>query len=96
MIVQPEPLQDVDQHAWFVVRVAPSLGACGITAVRDAGCPFGSHLDGYLTLTGHFDDPAATQCRSRAFVAGEPSGPGKTVMIARCRREFVVTAIAAG
>jgi hypothetical protein len=96
VILQPAPLPDVDQTAWLVVRVAPALGTCSITAIRDAACPFGAHLDGYVTLTGHFDDAAAQQCRSRAFVAGQPSGPTKTAMIARCRNEFVVTAIAAG
>ena len=94
VIVQPEPLADVDQDAWLVVRVRPALGACAITDVTAAACPFGALLEHRVTVTGHFDDPAAQTCRSHAFEMGGDPGPSKKQMIARCRAAFVVTAVA--
>lgn len=94
VLLQPGPLPQQDQDAWLIVRVPPTLGSCDITYVQSPRCPFGAHLDGYLTVTGHFDEPVAATCRSRPFQAGGDPGPSKARMIARCRREFVVSAIA--
>ena len=38
-----------------------------VTEVTATDCPFGSHLEGYVIVTGHFDDPVATKCKSVAF-----------------------------
>ncbi len=93
VILQPEPSPEVDQNAWLIVRVPPSLGSCTITDIRAADCPFGAHLAGHVTITGHFDDPVARTCQSRPFEAGGDPGPSKKQMIARCRAAFVVTAL---
>jgi hypothetical protein len=95
-IVQPEPLVEQDQNAWLIVRVPPKLGRCAITAVEAKECPFGAHLDDYVTITGHFDDPVATTCKSVAFSPELDPGPAKPEMVARCRAEFVVSAIDPG
>ncbi len=93
-ILQPKALAEVDDKAWFIVRVAPALGRCAITDAGATDCPFGSHLGDYVRVTGHFDDPAAGTCRSAAWEQGQDPGPSKTKMIARCRARFVVTKIA--
>jgi hypothetical protein len=93
VILQPQPTPEVDQNAWLIVRVPPSLGNCTITDIRASNCPFGAHLAGHVTITGHFDDPVARTCQSRPFDAGGDPGPSKKQMIARCRAAFVVTAI---
>ncbi len=96
VILQPGPLTEQDQDAWLVVRVAPSLGRCAITDEGDPACPFGPHLDGYVVVTGHFEDPAATTCKSAPWAAGQDPGPSKAKMVARCRARFVVTKVEAG
>jgi hypothetical protein len=93
VIVQPKRLSKVNQDAWLIVRVRPSLGACTITDVEAAPCPFGGLVEKYVTLTGHFDDPVAQTCRSRAWDTGGDPGPSKKQMIASCRAAFVVTAV---
>lgn len=95
-ILQPRPLADQDQDAWLIVRVPPSLGRCAITEVTATDCPFGSHLEGYVTVTGHFDDPVATKCKSVAFSPELDPGPSKSKMVARCRTQFVLSAIKPG
>lgn len=95
-ILQPGPLADQDQDAWLIVRVPPSLGRCSITEVTATDCPFGAHLEGYVTVTGHFDDPVATKCKSVAFSPELDPGPSKSKMVARCRTQFVVSAIKPG
>jgi hypothetical protein len=96
VILQPAPLAQADQSAWFVVRVAPVLGKCRVTDIQAAHCPFGPYLDTYVTVTGHFNDPVGKTCQSAPLPGGTDPGPSKSTMAARCRREFVVTAIAAG
>lgn len=96
VILQPAPLAQVDQSTWFVVRVSPALGKCSVTDIQAAHCPFGTYLDKYVTVTGHFNDGAAPSCKSAALPGQTDPGPSKSKMVARCRREFVVTAIAAG
>ena len=96
VILQPEPLAEQDQDAWLVARVAPALGRCSITDAAAKACPFGPHLDGYVTVTGHFNDAAATTCKSVAFAPELDPGPSKSQMVARCRAQFVVTRIAPG
>ncbi len=96
VILQPEPLTEQDQDAWLIARVPPSLGRCGITDEGAPACPFGPHLDGYVVVTGHFDDPAAATCKSTAWESGQDPGPSKAKMVARCRARFVVTRIEAG
>ena len=96
VILQPGPLAEQDQDAWLVVRVGPSLGHCAITYESDPACPFGPHLDGYVVVTGHFDDPAARTCKSARWAAGQDPGPSKANMVARCRARFVVTKVEAG
>lgn len=97
VILQPMPLAEQDQNAWLVVRVPPSLGRCSITDEAAPTCPFGPHLDGYVMVTGHFDDPAAATCKSAPWESGQdPGGPSKAKMVARCRARFVVTAVGAG
>jgi hypothetical protein len=96
VIVQPGPLAEQDQDAWLIVRIRPALGTCAVTGIEQPGCPLGRFLDEYVTLSGHFDDSSAAQCRSRAWTPGDPAGPSRSTMVATCRRQFVVTAIAPG
>jgi len=93
-ILQPAP--PVDQSAWFVVRVTPALGKCRVTDEGAAHCPFATYLDAYATVTGHFNDAAASTCKSVPLAGQTDPGPSKSKMVSRCRKEFVVTAIAAG
>jgi len=95
-ILQPEPLTDQDQNAWLVARVQPSLGRCSITDEGAPACPFGPHLEGYVVVTGHFDDPVAATCKSAPWESGQDPGPSKAKMVARCRTRFVVTGIEPG
>ncbi len=95
-ILQPKPLTEQDQDAWLIARVPPSLGRCAITDEGAPACPFGQHLDGYVAVTGHFDDPAAATCKSAPWESGQDPGPSKAKMVARCRARFVVTRIEAG
>ena len=44
-----------------------------------------------VTVTGHFDDPAASTCRSTAALETEPPAPEFVVL--GCRTAFVVTDI---
>lgn len=96
VILQPAPLAQVDQSAWFVVRVTPALGKCRVTDEQAAHCPFGTYLDAYVTVTGHFNDAAASTCKSVPLAGQTDPGPSKAKMVSRCGKEFVVTAIAAG
>lgn len=95
-ILQPKPLAEQDQNAWLIVRVPPPLGRCSITDEGAPACPFGPHLDGYVVVTGHFDDPAAATCKSAPWESGQEPGPSKAKMVARCRARFVVTGIEPG
>jgi len=93
VILQPGPTPETDQNAWLIVRLAPSLGDCRITDIRATTCPFGSKIEQFVQVTGHFDDPAAPTCQSKPATAGGPAGPSKSQMVARCRSAFVVTEI---
>ena len=74
-ILQPEPLADQDQDAWLIVRVAPALGP-----MRDHGrrarrtVRSAPTSTGYVTVTGHFDDPAADDVQVGGLRAGARSG----------------------
>lgn len=95
VIVQPAA-GNPDQSAWFVMRVAPGLGKCRVTAQESAKCPFAAYVDTFVTVTGHFKDPAAKTCSSAPLSGETNPGPSKSKMVANCKREFVVTVIAAG
>lgn len=46
-------------------------------------------IEGRFILLGHFDDPAARECRGDAPEGAEPPDPDQVVL--RCRTAFVVT-----
>jgi hypothetical protein len=56
------------------------------TSLLDEGSP----VDGQYTVVGHFDDPAASECKSAGF-DGEAPDPAETVL--KCRMMFVVTEV---
>lgn len=94
-LLQPAGSTAPDQSAWWVVRVSLAIGKCRITSEPEP-CPFTPYLGKDVTVTGHFNDPAAEKCASVPLANGTDPGPAKSQMVARCKKEFVVTAIAAG
>lgn len=73
----------------FFVRVEPGT-------VDTTRPPATEELGALLRVTGHFNHPASTECRSTGIVIGEPDGPTADIEpIAaelECREQFVVTA----
>ena len=70
-------------------QAVPSPGAL-VLRFADGG---GVDADQRVTVTGHFDDPAASTCRSTPGF--ESDAPAPAFMVLGCRTQFVVTDIQA-
>jgi hypothetical protein len=68
----------------------PSMWA---TVHPDSGLDLHRGLDGAVTVTGHFDDPAAATCRHTAWAESLGPAPPLAEVIAGCRSRFVITQI---
>ncbi|MCU0506281.1 MAG: hypothetical protein MUE82_11040 [Chloroflexi bacterium] len=65
------------------------------TAADDATgwlCPFAPYVGGYVTVSGHYDDPESLTCRE----VPAPGGPllDSAALVLTCREQLVVTAVA--
>lgn len=49
--------------------------------------------EAWVDVTGHFDDPAAKECRSPPRAEEEPYYGGRQQVVDGCRQQFVVTAV---
>ena len=87
--------------AWLAAEPEWELFGAGGSGGPDPGLPvalepsLGETLpdDGWLTVTGHFDDPASVSCtRTLPSEWGQPPEPPQ-LQVLRCRDRFVVTAI---
>ena len=88
---------------WFclpgVLLTAPNNAAdSGLTALaaywdpRSGLTPKNFPLDKQLSITGHFDDPAASTCHVTDLPKGQSPEPSAAVILA-CRQAFIATAV---
>jgi hypothetical protein len=73
------------------VAVPPALGICSSLYEEDPACPLAPHLNGWVRVSGHYDDPAALTCRIAGTSYRNP--PSRSDTVAACRARFVLSAI---
>jgi hypothetical protein len=84
---------------WLVVRTPPDVPvdgethACDGSATDPATCVFAPYVGGYVTVTGHYDDPESLTCREVVGQGGALLDPDALVLT--CREQLVVDAVAA-
>jgi hypothetical protein len=76
---------DAQYGLYLPVHIHPDVGDCGVDWQSDAACPLQPHAGMFISIVGHFDDPAAAECAS-----DDPRGIAASVIL-ECRRQFVVT-----
>ena len=84
------PAHGYGQGPFLGVAVPPALGACGVTYEEDPACPLAPHLNGWVRVSGHYDDPAALTCR---VASTWPVPIPRADTVAACRARFVLSAI---
>ena len=98
-VVLAESAAAADAGPVFVASVAPDIpagvvdSACAGSAVDPSTCPFAPYVGGYVTITGHYDDPESLTCHE---VVG-PDGPvaDQAALVLDCREQFVVDSLQA-
>ena len=78
---------------WFPIAIPPTVGDCWTGDwTKATACPFSTHLGKWVTVTGHFDDAAAKDCK----VLEKLPGPAPTAkqMVEICRSIFVLESVA--
>ena len=91
------------EPAWFcfpgvfvaVPNAPPDSGLAALDAYWKPGSGLTAAsftIDKTVTITGHFDDPAAASCHITSQPAGQSQEPAADVVLA-CREAFVVTAV---
>jgi hypothetical protein len=84
------PAPGYGQGPFLGVAVPPALGACHVTYEEDPACPLAPHLNGWVRVSGHYDDPAALTCR---VASTWPASIPRADTVAACRARFVLSAI---
>ena len=106
IVLADDATAGADATNWLVARVPPDLPpageqyhgfsdvACDGSAVDPASCPFAPFVGGYVTVTGHYDDPESLTCREVPAAGGEPL-LDPAVLILSCREQLVITSVSA-
>jgi hypothetical protein len=81
--------------AWLAAYLSPSLGSCVGTQVA-AACVLHPYVGRWLTVTGHFNDPASSTCTGTPRPGMDPTPPPITPAEAEvtCRTHFVLDTFA--
>jgi hypothetical protein len=91
---EPAWLMGANEQQLFLSPIASSDWG-GTTAVVDPSLPYDpSWEEQWLEVTGHFDDPAAAECRWTPGPDEMGFYEGRQAVIDQCRQQFVVTAVA--
>jgi hypothetical protein len=83
--------RDLGTSAWLNAHIPPALGSCDGT--QDApSCVLHPYLRRWLTVVGHFNDPASATCTSTPYPGADPAPPTITTAQAQatCRTHFVL------
>lgn len=79
----------------LAANVHPDLGGCDFGGQSPQSCPLVPWIGQWVTITGHYDDPAAATCEIVPW-EGNVAAPDDAMGRHLCRVRFVLTAIGPG
>jgi hypothetical protein len=83
---------DAMQSASLQVYPTPEMGACPSTQ-DEAGCALNPYLQKWVTVVGHYNDPASSTCVATGVDASVPPRPASESELT-CLRHFVLDSLA--
>jgi hypothetical protein len=79
----------------IAANMHPDLGACDFGGRSPETCPMVPYIGQWITVTGHFSDPAAEDCTILPW-EGNDAAPDEALGRHSCRLRFVITAVEPG
>lgn len=79
----------------IAANLHPDLGACDFGGRSPEACPMVPYLGQWITVTGHYNDPAAEKCSVVPWEENE-AAPDDAFARHQCRHRFVITAVQPG
>ncbi len=80
---------------WLAMAIPEEVGNCwGADGIADPKCPFQPYAGKWVMVTGHYDDPAAKDCRVVSKSPEVGPAPNAKQMVQICRSTFVLDTVA--